>query len=129
MRVQQTDEKAYRDRRRDVYADTADAGGLDDLAAREVARAERLDALAPQIAAIVAMNEAPDYPLEVNWVSDADALFEIYDLYKSYYRSDVNAPQLVKRAEAERIERVTAFTEEVLLNTVFELADELRPPA
>ena len=33
---------------------------------------------------------------------DADAAFEIYDMYKSYFRSDVNAPQLVTRAEAER---------------------------
>lgn len=33
--------------------------------------------------------------------NDAGAAFEIYDLYKSYYRSDVNKPQLVKRAEAE----------------------------
>jgi len=31
-------------------------------------------------------------------------------------------------AEAERIERVTAFTDSVLVNTVFELADELQPP-
>ena len=33
--------------------------------------------------------------------NDAGAAFEIYDLYKSYYRGDVNKPQLVKRAEAE----------------------------
>src|SRR5262245_13300531 len=32
---------------------------------------------------------------------EAEAL-EIYDMYKSYYRSDVNKPQLVKRAEAEQ---------------------------
>jgi len=32
-------------------------------------------------------------------------------------------------AEAERLERVTAFTEDVMVNTVFELADELHPPA
>ncbi len=32
-------------------------------------------------------------------------------------------------AEAERIERVSAFTEDVIVNTVFELADELQPPA
>jgi hypothetical protein len=39
---------------------------------------------------------------------DADAAFEIYDMYKSYYRSDVNAPQLVTRAEAERALRRAA---------------------
>jgi len=33
--------------------------------------------------------------------NDAAAAFEIYDLYKSYYRGDVDKPQLVKRAEAE----------------------------
>jgi TPR repeat protein len=33
--------------------------------------------------------------------NDAGAAFEIYDLYKSYYRGNVNKPQLVKRAEAE----------------------------
>ena len=40
--------------------------------------------------------------------NDAAALFEIYDLYKSYDRSDVNAPQLVKRAEAEQALRKAA---------------------
>jgi TPR repeat protein len=39
---------------------------------------------------------------------DADAAFEIYDMYKSYYRGDVNAPQLVTRAEAERALRRAA---------------------
>ena len=39
---------------------------------------------------------------------DADAAFEIYDMYKSYYRGDVNAPQLVTRAEAERTLRRAA---------------------
>ena len=33
--------------------------------------------------------------------NDAGAAYEIYDLYKSYYRGDVDKPQLVKRAEAE----------------------------
>ena len=32
---------------------------------------------------------------------DAGAAYEIYDLYKSYCRGDVNKPQLIKRAEAE----------------------------
>jgi tetratricopeptide (TPR) repeat protein len=45
---------------------------------------------------------------ELGEQNDADALFEIYDLYKSYYRSDVNAPQLVKRAEAEQALRKAA---------------------
>ena len=45
---------------------------------------------------------------ELGEQNDADALFEIYDLYKSYYRSDVNAPQLVKRAEAEHALRRAA---------------------
>ena len=34
--------------------------------------------------------------------NDAGAAFEIYDMYKSYFRNDVNKPQLVKRAEAEQ---------------------------
>jgi hypothetical protein len=34
--------------------------------------------------------------------TDAAALFEIYSMYNSYFRSDVNEPQLVKRAEARR---------------------------
>lgn len=34
--------------------------------------------------------------------NDAGAAFEIYDLYKSYFRGDVNKPQLVKCAEAEQ---------------------------
>ena len=45
---------------------------------------------------------------ELGEQNDADPLFEIYDLYKSYYRSDVNAPQLVKRAEAEQALRKAA---------------------
>jgi TPR repeat protein len=45
---------------------------------------------------------------ELGEQNDADALFEIYDLYKSYYRSDANAPQLVKRAEAEHALRKAA---------------------
>ncbi len=40
--------------------------------------------------------------------NDADALCEIYDMYKSYFRSDVNKPQLVKRAEAEQALRKAA---------------------
>ncbi len=40
--------------------------------------------------------------------NDADAAFEIYDMYKSYDRGDVNAPQLVTRAEAERALRRAA---------------------
>jgi len=40
--------------------------------------------------------------------NDAAALFEIYDMYKSYYRSDVNEPQVVKRAEAEQALRKAA---------------------
>jgi len=32
--------------------------------------------------------------------NDAAALFEIYSMHNSYFRSDVNEPQLVKRAEA-----------------------------
>ncbi len=40
--------------------------------------------------------------------NDAEALFEIYDMYKSYYRSDVSKPQLVKRAEAEQALRKAA---------------------
>ncbi|MGZ6023245.1 MAG: tetratricopeptide repeat protein, partial [Rhizomicrobium sp.] len=34
--------------------------------------------------------------------NNAAAAFEIYDMYKSYFRDDVTAPQLVKRDEAER---------------------------
>jgi hypothetical protein len=34
--------------------------------------------------------------------NDAAALFEIYSMHNSYFRSDVNEPQLVKRAEARR---------------------------
>jgi TPR repeat protein len=34
--------------------------------------------------------------------NDADSYLAIYDMYKSYYRSDVTKPQLVGRAEAER---------------------------
>jgi len=34
--------------------------------------------------------------------NDAGAAFEIYDMYKSYFRGDVDKPQLVKRAEAEQ---------------------------
>jgi TPR repeat protein len=45
---------------------------------------------------------------ELGEQTDAEALFEIYDLYKSYYRSDVNAPQLVKRPEAEHALRKAA---------------------
>jgi len=40
--------------------------------------------------------------------NDAGAWFEIYDTYKSYYRSDVGKPQLVKRAEAEQALRKAA---------------------
>jgi len=40
--------------------------------------------------------------------NDAAASFEIYDMYKSYYRSDVKEPQLVKRAEAEQALRRAA---------------------
>jgi TPR repeat protein len=40
--------------------------------------------------------------------NDAAALYEIYDLYKSYFRSDVNKPQLVKRLEAEQALRKAA---------------------
>jgi tetratricopeptide (TPR) repeat protein len=39
---------------------------------------------------------------------DAEALFEIYDMYKSYYRSDLDKPQLVHRAEAEQSLRKAA---------------------
>jgi TPR repeat protein len=45
---------------------------------------------------------------ELGEQNDAGALFEIYDMYKSYFRSDVNAPQLVKRAEAEQALRKAA---------------------
>ncbi len=41
-------------------------------------------------------------------MGDANSLYEIYDVYKSYYRSDVNKPQLVKRAEAEQALRKSA---------------------
>jgi TPR repeat protein len=40
--------------------------------------------------------------------NDAAALFEIYSMYNSYFRSDVNEPQLVKRAEAEQALRKAA---------------------
>ena len=40
--------------------------------------------------------------------NDVDAAFEIYDMYKSYHRGDVNVPQLVTRAEAERALRRAA---------------------
>jgi TPR repeat protein len=33
---------------------------------------------------------------------DGSAAYTIYDIYKSYYRSDVTKPQMVKREEAER---------------------------
>jgi TPR repeat protein len=39
---------------------------------------------------------------------DGSAAYEIYDTYKSYYRSDVNKPQVVKRAEAEAMLRKSA---------------------
>lgn len=45
---------------------------------------------------------------ELGAKNDAAALFEIYDMYKSYYRSDVNAPQVVTRAEAEQSLRKAA---------------------
>ena len=41
-------------------------------------------------------------------MGDADSLYEIYDVYKSYYRSDVTKPQLVNRAEAEQALRKSA---------------------
>ena len=41
-------------------------------------------------------------------MADANSLYEIYDVYKSYYRSDVTKPQLVKRAEAEQAQRKSA---------------------
>ena len=40
--------------------------------------------------------------------NDAAALFEIYDMYKSYFRRAVNEQQLVERAEAERALRKAA---------------------
>jgi len=40
--------------------------------------------------------------------NDAGAAFEIYDMYKSYFRGDVDKPQLVKRAEAEQALRKAA---------------------
>jgi TPR repeat protein len=40
--------------------------------------------------------------------NDAEAAFQIYDTYKSYDRSDVTKPQLVKRAEAEQSLRKAA---------------------
>jgi TPR repeat protein len=40
--------------------------------------------------------------------NDAGAAYEIYDLYKSYYRGDVNKPQPIKRAEAEAALRKAA---------------------
>lgn len=39
---------------------------------------------------------------------DAEANYELYEVYKSYYRSDVIKPQLVKREEAERSLRKAA---------------------
>jgi lipoprotein NlpI len=39
---------------------------------------------------------------------DAGSYLAIYDMYKSYYRSDVDKPQLVKRAEAEQSLRKAA---------------------
>ncbi len=45
---------------------------------------------------------------ELGEKKDAEALFEIYDMYKSYYRSDIDKPQLVKRAEAEQSLRKAA---------------------
>jgi TPR repeat protein len=40
--------------------------------------------------------------------NDAAALFEIYDMYKSYFRPAVNEQQLVKRTEAEQALRKAA---------------------
>ena len=39
-----------------------------------------------------------------------------------------DSPELLT-AEAERVERVAEFVDDVLVNGVFELADELHPPA
>jgi tetratricopeptide (TPR) repeat protein len=39
---------------------------------------------------------------------DADSYMSIYEMYKSFYRSDVDKPQLVKRAEAEQSLRKAA---------------------
>jgi hypothetical protein len=39
---------------------------------------------------------------ELGAKNGAEALFEIYDMYKSYYRSDPDKPQIVRRAEAEQ---------------------------
>ncbi len=41
-------------------------------------------------------------------MGDADLLYEIYDVYKSYYRTTARKPQLVKRAEAEQALRQSA---------------------
>ena len=48
--------------------------------------------------------------------NDAAALYEIYDLYKSYFRSDVNKPQLVKRTEADQALRKAADFRRSLLD-------------
>jgi TPR repeat protein len=40
--------------------------------------------------------------------NDAEALFQLYDTFKSYDRSDVSKPQLVTRAEAEKSLRKAA---------------------
>lgn len=45
---------------------------------------------------------------EMSAQNDASAYFQIYDEYKSYERSDVNKPQIVKRAEAEQALRKAA---------------------
>jgi len=45
---------------------------------------------------------------ELGEKNNPKALFEIYDMYKSYYRSDPNEPQVVHRAEAEQALRKAA---------------------
>ncbi len=45
---------------------------------------------------------------ELSAQDDASAFFQIYDEYKSYERSDVTRPQIVKRAEAEQALRKAA---------------------
>ena len=45
---------------------------------------------------------------ELSAQNDASAYFQIYDEYKSYERSDVNKPQIVRRAEAEQALRKAA---------------------
>jgi TPR repeat protein len=45
---------------------------------------------------------------ELSAQNDASAFFQIYDEYKSYERSDVTKPQIVKRAEAEQALRKAA---------------------